>query len=226
MVIGNGLIANTFKEYNNSEEIVIFASGVSNSNEKDIEIFSREVNKINECLSQFKNKKFIYFSSCSLEDEEMKDTMYHKHKKNIELLIQKKTNNYLIFRLPNIIGKKGNKNTLVNFFYNKIKNYEEFTVWKNAQRNIVDADDLCKVVSYIIDKNIYNRRVINIAYNENVKIIELIKVIENILKIEAKYSIENKGMDLKIDNSDIKQILKELKINQPNITELIYKYKG
>ena len=38
MVIGNGLIANQFKSYNNDENILIFASGVSNSSEvNDIE---------------------------------------------------------------------------------------------------------------------------------------------------------------------------------------------
>jgi hypothetical protein len=31
MVIGGGLIANSLKEYENSNEIVVFASGVSNS---------------------------------------------------------------------------------------------------------------------------------------------------------------------------------------------------
>ena len=35
MVIGNGMIANAFKQYENDDEVIIFASGVSNSKENN-----------------------------------------------------------------------------------------------------------------------------------------------------------------------------------------------
>ena len=42
MIIGNGLLAKAFIEYKNNDEIVIFASGVSNSLEEKQSEFKRE----------------------------------------------------------------------------------------------------------------------------------------------------------------------------------------
>jgi len=43
MVIGNGSIAKVFKqEFENDDSVIIFASGVSNSNEKNLSEYQRE----------------------------------------------------------------------------------------------------------------------------------------------------------------------------------------
>lgn len=44
MIVGNGLIAKEFLEYSNSKNILIFASGVSNSKEERVDEFLREEN--------------------------------------------------------------------------------------------------------------------------------------------------------------------------------------
>lgn len=226
MLIGKGMIANIFSSYKNDDNILIFASGVSNSNEKNKQEFLREKNLISTYLEQYPSILFIYFSSCSLEDNELKNTHYHLHKKDMEVLIINHAKNYLIFRLPNIIGYSGNKNNIINFFFNTITNYQEFTVWQSATRNIVDIDDMYKVIKYTIKNNIFNNRVINIAYNNNIKIIDLINVIEIIVDKKANYKKIDKGFDMKIDNSLIQPILKKLSIVQPKLITMINKYKG
>jgi len=81
MIVGNGMIATKFKRYEDQDDVLIFASGVSNSSEtKDIS-FLRELEMVKSCLDNFSDKRFIYFSSCSLEDIELKNTPYHLHKK-------------------------------------------------------------------------------------------------------------------------------------------------
>ena len=150
MIVGNGMIAKKFKKYKDKGNVLIFASGVSNSNETRCTNFSKELKMVKHALKNFNDKQFIYFSSCSLEDMELNHTPYHLHKKNIEILIQQMSPNYLVFRLPNIIGSQGNSETLVNYFINKIKSNKEFEVWKNATRNIVAIDDFYKIASYII----------------------------------------------------------------------------
>jgi len=226
MLIGKGMIANIFSSYKNDDNILIFASGVSNSNEKNKQEFLREKNLINTYLEQYPDMLFIYFSSCSLEDNELKNTHYHLHKKDMEVLIINHAKNYLIFRLPNIIGYSGNENNIINFFFNTIINYQEFTVWENATRNIVDIDDMYKVIKYTIENGIFNNKVINIAYNNNIKIIDLVNIIEEILDKKANYKKIDKGFDMKIDNSLIQPILKNLSIGQPKLSILINKYKG
>ena len=51
MIIGNGLIASLFNEYD-KENVVFFASGVSNSSETRREEFLREENLIQKILSE------------------------------------------------------------------------------------------------------------------------------------------------------------------------------
>jgi len=225
MIVGNGMIATKFKKYEDKDEVLIYASGVSNSNETKYINFSRELKMVQGALKNFNEKQFIYFSSCSLEDIELKNTPYHLHKKNIEVLIQQNSRNYLIFRLPNIIGTHGNDETLVNYFIKKIQNNEKFEIWKNSARNIVAVDDLLKIVSHIIDNDLYHNTVINISYDHNVSILDLVAAIEEFVGVNAIYSIKNKGVGLNIDNKEAREIMNKLKISQPDILELIKRYK-
>ena len=60
MIIGNGLIAKSFENYN--LDCIIFASGVSSSKEKSRDNFLREVNLLKETISNNPDKKIVYFS--------------------------------------------------------------------------------------------------------------------------------------------------------------------
>ncbi len=62
MIIGNGLIANLFKN-NDEEKVIFFASGVSNSLETDKSAFLREENLIRKTLEENPENAFIYFST-------------------------------------------------------------------------------------------------------------------------------------------------------------------
>ena len=61
MIVGNGLIANLFRE-NDRENVVFFASGVSNSLETDKSAFLREENLIRKTIKENPNKIFIYLT--------------------------------------------------------------------------------------------------------------------------------------------------------------------
>ena len=225
MLVGHGIIASSFKIYKSDERFIIFASGVSNSLEKDNKEFIRERDLLETNLKENSDKLFIYFSSCSIEDSELKDTPYHIHKKAMEEIIKLTSKHYLIFRLPNIIGNGGSKNTIINFLINKITSNQKFELWENATRNIIDIEDVCKIVSYIIENRIFNNNIINISYDKNNKLVDIVNAIEIIHNKNAFYTVINKGVDLKIDNSKIKQIMKELGIVQPKIINILKKYK-
>ncbi len=226
MLIGNGLIANSFKSYLEDKNIVIFASGVSNSNEIDIHNFEREEELLNDTLLKYSDLLIVYFSSCSLEDMELKNTPYHKHKLKMETLIQQHSN-YLIFRIPQIVGNGGNKNSIVNFLVENIKNNKKFDIWKNAIRNLIDIEDIFLIVDFIIRNKIYKNDIINIASSKNIKIIELVQIIEKILNQKANYNLVDKGYSYSIDISKIESIIDDLNINFNNdyFIKLIKKYK-
>jgi hypothetical protein len=120
MVIGNGLLANAFCKYKENKDVLIFASGVSNSKLTEAAPFQREIDLVQKHLN-FKGL-FVYFSTCSVSDPTLQDSQYIQHKLNIENIIQKGSKNFLIVRLPNVVGVTSNPNTMLNFFTRAVLN--------------------------------------------------------------------------------------------------------
>src|SRR5215470_13061079 len=116
MVIGNGMIGTRFGSYQKDDRFVIFASGVSNSKTRFDAAYKREINLLKETIDTNKQKILVYFSTCSLYDPEEKNSPYIIHKKQVEDIIQSHCNQFLIFRVSNLVGKSNNPNTVLNFF--------------------------------------------------------------------------------------------------------------
>ncbi len=226
MVIGNGMIARAFKNlYEHDNKVIIFASGVSNSSETNDSAFNTETQLLLDCLKRNGTKRIVYFSTCSIYDNN-NESPYVRHKKRIEKLIIKNSRNYLIFRLPQVVGKSTNNHTLINHLYNKIQNGEPITVWKGATRNLIDIEDVVKISSYIIEADYYNNTIINIASKYNVGILEIVRELENITKNKADIVIEERISSYSIDISRISPVISKLGINFPQIyyKHVIHKY--
>jgi nucleoside-diphosphate-sugar epimerase len=201
MIIGKGLIANGFKFYKNEKKALIFASGVSNSNESCEAAFERE----KELLQQVKDLKdlnddylLVYFSTTALLDLSQEKNYYVKHKKNMEELV-KEFNKFIIFRLPQITGKSNNPNTLVNFLHRKVYSEERFDLWVNAKRDIIDIEDTFKICHQIIEEgNSYNR-IINIGTGIGHSIKSIVHCLEGITGKKALYEEKVLGSTFKCD---------------------------
>lgn len=226
MIIWNWLIAKAFSSYSHDNNILIFASGVSNSQNKDLSLFKREIDLLENNLKNNKEKLFIYISSCSITDKSLKESLYVKHKINAENIIKKLSDNYIIIRTSNPVWITNNPNTLLNFLYNKIINWEKITIWKNAKRNLIDVDDLFKISKEIIDNNLFRNETINIANKMYFSILEIVKIFEIITKCKAKYTIEELWWIPNIDIENINNIVKKLNINfdKNYLEKLIKKY--
>ncbi|RXM60929.1 hypothetical protein BOQ60_23605 [Chryseobacterium sp. CH1] len=83
MIIGNGILANALKFYD-KDDVIFFASGVSNSLEKEASEFEREISLLKSVVSQNPDKKFFYFSTCSIYDPTKTGSPYVIHKLKIE----------------------------------------------------------------------------------------------------------------------------------------------
>lgn len=144
MIIGNGDIASALKEVDR-DDLLFFASGVSNSNEMRSEEYERELDLL---ISQDKLKHIVYFSSLAVF---YGDTLYVKHKRSREIDIKSNFGNYTIIRLGNITWGS-NPNTLINFIRNKIRNKEEFEI-KDEYRYIIDKDEFLHWIKLIPNWN-------------------------------------------------------------------------
>lgn len=205
MIIGNGMIANAFNFFLNDPSIIIFASGVSNSQEIAQEAFLREKTLLIENLEKYKSQTFIYFSTCSIDDPSMRNNLYVFHKVEMEELV-KQHNHYYIFRLPQVVGWT-NSPTLINTLSNKIKNKEPFELWSQSSRNLIDVRDVYRIVSLVIEKQIYHNLIYNIAAPKSHSIIEIVRAIEDILKQKAIYSEINKGASYTINIEILDKVL-------------------
>jgi nucleoside-diphosphate-sugar epimerase len=225
MVIGKGLVAEKFGSYKNNEEIIIFASGVSNSKNIDEQHYKREIKLLKDTIAQNRTKILVYFSTCSIYDPSENYSPYVIHKKEIENYIQNNHKYYFIFRVSNLVGVTNNKYTVLNYFFNQIKKGSHFYLWQNAFRNLIDID-MKLIVDYILSEKLYRNKIINIAnpISNNVK--EIVKMLEEITNLKAIYSLSNKGTEFNIDISEILPIIKKLDINfkENYLAQLVKKY--
>lgn len=225
MIIGNGILANEFSNYANSDDILIFASGVSNSKETRQSEFDREKTLLRKTIKNEPSKKIIYFSTCSMYDNYFENNQYVNHKLDMEKLISTNARDYLIIRLSQVVGKNNDKQ-LMGFLYNKILSDESFELY-DIERNIIDISDVKTIVTYIIENNIGNNKTINIANPNNIKVIDLVKKIENLLNKKPIYSLIKIEGDFNIDISDISHIIQKLNLFDEQYEEkVIGKYYG
>ncbi len=148
--------------FENDRDTLVMASGVSNSMETDESEFRREVDMVRK-FSSFSGV-FVYFSSCALVDPSSQDNRYYRHKLEIESLIKESSPSYLIVRVPQVIGRTPNLNTLVNSFANSIATQQEIVLWKGATRYLVDVDDVAYFTRQVIDSNNFVNSTLNFGH--------------------------------------------------------------
>ena len=224
MIVGNGLLANAFYQYfSENEEVIIFAAGVSNSQEISADKFFREENLLRENLK--KNKRIVYFSTCSIGDITVSGSPYVVHKVKMEEVIKCNSTNYLIFRLPQLVGLTENPNTLINFIFNSIRTNREIKIFESAKRNILDVKDAAKIATVII-KNGYLCKTINIANIESISPLEILKIFEKILQVKAKYKMIPGGSFYEIDATLCHEVASSIFIDFSNdyVENTIRKY--
>jgi nucleoside-diphosphate-sugar epimerase len=226
MVIGNGMVAKRFESYKTNDQFLIFASGVSNSKNINPAAYERELTLLQKAIKENPEKILVYFSTCSIYDPEEETSKYVLHKKQIENLIQKDQKQFYIFRVSNLVGQSGNRNTILNFYVYHILNGINFDLWTNAIRNLIDIDDMYRIVDHILKNRVDLNKVINIANEENYTTAEIITLIEAFLDTRANYIPITKGNAFIIDTSATKAIMKELGIHfeKNYLTNLLRKY--
>jgi len=227
MIIGNGLVANAFKQLDSTDELIVFASGVSNSkilSELDCE---REFKLLKSVIADNKeNRLLVYFSTYSIDNESEKGSAYVLHKLHLEDYIAKNAPSYLIIRTSNIVGKSGNSSTVFNFLFEKIKSNSAFELWKNAKRNFLDVDHLALMVMELVKAKSYPG-VYYLLNPNDIKVLDLVGMIEIFLNKKAIYTAIEHPKETIAENKELSGIFFEkLGIEKENryIDYLIQKY--
>lgn len=218
MIVGNGLIASLFVD-NDDENVIFFASGVSNSLETRVEEFLREENLIKNTISENTDKVFVYFSTCSIYDSSKTGSDYVLHKLKMEQLIKKSCPQFLILRVSNAVGKGGNPNLLMNYIVKAVKNNETINVHTQATRNLIDVDDIRNVTFDLLKQQSLNK-IINVAYSKNYSILEIVEIVEKFYNKKVNINLLKSGSGYDINIPEIGQYF--VKTNQ--VGKEIYLY--
>lgn len=131
-IIGRGDIASVLPE---RDDVLFFASGVSNSQETDESEYAREMQLL---LEQNKDAHLVYFSSLAVLNGMNR---YLQHKRDMEETIKANFRTHTIVRIGNIAWGT-NPHTLINFLrehpdaevrdeYRYVVDQDEFLYWVN-----------------------------------------------------------------------------------------------
>lgn len=142
MIVGNGDIANVLPDRN---DLVFFASGVSNSQEKDELKYRREKILL---LDQDPNKHLVYFSSLGVFDKEGR---YYDHKREMEIVVKAVIDKYTIIRLGNIDWGI-NPYTFINAYNNSLKGDRPFVI-RNEYKQMVNREEFLHWINLIPNWN-------------------------------------------------------------------------
>jgi hypothetical protein len=136
VIVGNGDIASVLPE---RDDLLFFASGVSNSRETRESEYEREEILLREQEAQH----IVYISSLSVF---YSNTRYARHKRHMESEIRKFPV-HTILRIGNISWGT-NPHTLINHFRNQVKKGEHLDI-QDTYRYIVDKEEFLHWVSLI-----------------------------------------------------------------------------
>ena len=219
MIIGNGLIADIFKQHD-VENVVFFASGVSNSLETNPANFQRERELLLNTIKENKGFLFIYFSTCSIYDSSKTESPYVLHKLEMEHIISSSVDRYLILRVSNVVGKGGNPNLLLNYLHRSIEANRILTIHTQATRNLIDSDDVRNITLQLIHNNVRNS-IVNVAYLHEFNIVEIVECFEDLLQKTAKKQFFDSGNHYHIHLKKTKEYFHQR--SKTNKTEYLYK---
>ena len=225
MVVGSGLLASAFKSYTSKDDIIIFASGVSNSKCTDPKQFQREINLV----ESFKDssKLFIYFSTSSVDDPFIGDSSYIRHKLDVEEFVRANFQKYLIVRLPNVVGFTKNSNTLTNYIYNSVCGNLRIELQENANRYLIDVDDIYLYINGLILNEPDLNLTVNLIVAEKCSVLNIVNCFEVYLgKTIEKVILKNQGGNytLHLDPIFKKHGLVELRNGEEYLNEILRKY--
>lgn len=224
MIVGRGLLANAFSSsFALDDGILVFASGVSNSSEHRAPEFVRERDMLVTAING--SHQTVYFSSCAVANPHQPVTPYFSHKLEMEKLVIQ--NEGIVFRLPQVVGRSANPNTLTNFLFDRIRSGEPFDLWTGVERNLIDIDDVAIIATALIRRGLVAPGATeSIATPRSVTMLEIVNVFEEVVGKKAIYAPVEKQLAFPIESELCQTTAHELGIqfNDSYLRNLIAKY--
>jgi nucleoside-diphosphate-sugar epimerase len=212
VVVGDGMMAKAFATFAEDPQVVIFASGVSDSTETAAAAFQREEDLLGRVRAQHRDALLVYFGTCSVFDPDSRYTPYVLHKLRMESLLEASPGPWLVLRLPLAVGPGHRGRTLVRFIHQRIVRHELFEVWGGSTRYPIDVEDVVRIARQLIgERSNWNRR-INVALR-SFPVLEFVRALETVTGMNAKFTLLPKGHHYALECPEIDRLADELRLD-------------
>ena len=227
MVVGSGMMARAFAAFRDVRDVLIFASGVSNSTAGDASAFLRERRLLEQTRSEYPDPLLVYFGTCSVDDPDRAGTHYVRHKLAMESLVASGGGSWLTLRLHLAIGRQGSPTTFAQFLHDRIVNGEPFEVWSRAVRYPIDVDDVVRMATCMIGEKMYRNRIVNIALRRY-SALEVVQSMERALDRAARFTVVEKGRPFELSCPEVEAIADQLDLDYSKgyLDRVLRKYFG
>ena len=236
-IIGNGMIAKSLHPHQDQfPDYVVFASGVSNSLEENPKAFEREYDLLYKTLHECREEGhcLLYFSSGgtiygNYEQPRTESSpvfplnAYGRHKLFCEAIIERSGVDYLILRLPQLVGSKQNPNQLVSRLVEQAcAGHAKIYDW--ATRDLLDVDDLMRIINHILVLRLHNETLV-VASGYSVSVRHIFDEIQLALATNAEITTLERGDRQQYDISKLKRLIPdELTFTSDYYKTIIHKY--
>lgn len=183
-------------------DLLIFASGVSDSSEAGPEPYLRETALLNKYLHAAEGRTLIYFSTCSINDPEQRSRPYQQFKLRMEEhIITTAPHRALIIRLPQVMGHPARSAQLGGALLHCLKAHTVFRVHIHACRYLFYAGDIPLAIE-CLSAGGGRTEVINAAHDNCCQMPEIIEIFHQLTGGGLQVQTIDKGHCYKIENED------------------------
>ena len=206
MIVGRGLIASHCSAFEKDDKTIIFASGVSNSQETRKSEYDRERQLLYQTLENHPDKKLIYFSTTSVFDPSKTESAYVQFKRDLEKSLETE-DQVIVVRLPILVGPGGNPKQFCQFIYQRLLDGQQFTLNTLANRSLFWVGDLENALGEIL--RVGGVKSINVCHDNSRRVREIVDIFEHKMNQKANYVEVDQGARYEVDTSEFQRI-KEL----------------
>lgn len=206
------MMAKAFSAFEQDANVIIFASGVSNSLESSTQAFQRERDLLLQTREAHSRALLVYFGTCSVHDPDRRETPYVRHKLNMEALLAGSPHPWLVLRLPLALGPQHRSPTLGNYLHEHILRGEPFEVWAGSTRYPIDVDDVVRLAARLIEDRSNWNRIVEVALRP-FPVLDFVRTMEKITGRTANYTLLPKGTHYEIDCPEVTRLAEELRLD-------------
>lgn len=216
MVVGDGMMAKAFSVFAPRNDVVVFASGVSDSTETRQAAFEREGALLARTRAAHPDALVLYFGTCSVADPDRRDTPYVRHKLAMEALLAAARGPWMVLRLPLAIGPGHRGNTLAKYLYERIVRGEPFEVWSRSMRYPIDVADVVAIAERLVADRASWNRPINVALRR-FAVLDFVRALEAISGRKAVYNLVDKGAGYEVACPEVQRLAGELALDYSEV---------